>query len=27
MELQPDFIVQGQESKEKAQKWLTENGY
>lgn len=27
LELQPDFIVQGQEAKENAQKWLEDNGY
>jgi tetratricopeptide (TPR) repeat protein len=27
LDLQPDFLVQGQESKEKAAKWLKDNGY
>jgi Tfp pilus assembly protein PilF len=27
LELQLDFIVQGQEAKENAQKWLEDNGY
>ncbi|MGC9321388.1 MAG: tetratricopeptide repeat protein [Kosmotogaceae bacterium] len=27
LEIQTDFVVQGQESKEKAKKWLEDNGY